>query len=487
MPSGPGRAPPSRADERGGRGEGGGEGALAKASRSAPGCVIPTGSMSTQYESSVYERRRKAVAAAMREHGGGVMLLPAAAEKLRNGDSEYLFRQDSDYAWLTGFDEPDGAALLFADPAPGKPSLVMFVRPKDREREIWTGFRAGVEGAVTTYGADFAFPVGEMDTKLTEYLSQGGPLWYRLGFSPEWDERVIGILRQLRARVRTGIVAPDPVRDPGRVIHELRLVKAPEEIARLRRAAEITAEAHMAAMRDGRPGAREYQVQSEIEYAFRRRGGSGPGYGTIVAAGANAVVLHYRAGDAELKEGELCLVDAGGEYQLYTADVTRTFPVSGEFTKDQRKVYDIVLEAELAGIEAVKPGATIDGIHDIVVRRLTEGMISLGLLQGTAEERIADGSYKKYYMHRTSHWLGLDVHDVGAYHQTGQSRPLAQGMVLTVEPGLYIAVDDEGAPAGLRGIGIRIEDDVLVTEGGSEVLTASVPKLPGEVELCCAR
>jgi len=423
----------------------------------------------------------------MRERGGGVMLLPAAEEKIRNGDSEYLFRQDSDYAWMTGFEEPDGAALLFADPVPGKPAYVMFVRPKDREREIWTGFRAGVEGAVSAYGVDVAHPLSEMDAKLGEYLANGGQLWYRLGFSPRWDERVVGVLRQLRARVRTGVIAPDPVRDPGGVLHEIRLVKSPDEIARLRRAAEITAEAHMAAMRDGRPGAREYQVQSEIEYAFRRRGGSGPGYGTIVAAGPNAVVLHYRAGDAELKDGDLCLVDAGGEYELYTADVTRTFPVSGEFTKDQRRIYDVVLEAELAGIEAVKPGATIDGIHELVVRKLTEGMLSLGLLKGTAEERIADGSYKKYYMHRTSHWLGLDVHDVGAYYRDGQSRQLAPGMVLTVEPGLYVAADDESAPAALRGLGIRIEDDVLVTAEGHEVLTASVPKLPAEVEMCCAR
>jgi len=415
------------------------------------------------------------------------MLLPAADEKLRNADSEYLFRQNSDFAWVTGFDEPDGAALLLADPNAGGPAFVMFVRPRDREREIWTGFRAGVEGAVSTYGADAAYPIGEMEAKLTEYLGRGGPLWYQLGFSRGWDDRVVRILGQLRGKARTGVQTPDPIRDPGALLHELRLLKSPEEIARLRRAAEITAEAHMAAMRDGRPGAREYQVQSEIEYAFRRRGGSGPGYGTIVAAGVNAVVLHYRAGNAILNDGELCLVDAGCEYELYTADVTRTFPVSGQFSKAQRKLYDLVLDAELAGIVAVRPGATIDGIHDVVVRRLTEGMIALGLLRGTVEERIADASYKKYYMHRTSHWLGMDVHDVGAYHQDGKSRPLLPNMVLTVEPGIYVAPDDDQVPAEFRGIGIRIEDDVLVTESGCEVLTAAVPKAPQEVELCCAR
>ena len=439
------------------------------------------------FDSSIHAARRAAVQAAMREQGGGAMLLPAADEKTRNADNHHPFRQDSDFAWVTGFDEPEGAALVFADPAQGKSGLVLFVRPKDREREIWDGLRAGVEGAVAEYGADAAHPVAEMEAKLEDYLARGGTLWYRLGFSREWDERVVRILQKLRARIRTGIRAPDPVRDPGFVLHELRLVKAPEELDRLRRAAEITAEAHMAAMRDGRPGAREYHVQSEIEYAFRRRGGNGPGYGTIVASGPNATILHYRAGNAELKAGELCLVDAGGEYDLYTADVTRTFPVSGEFSKAQRKAYDVVLAAEEAGIAAVKPGVTIDAIHDLVVKKLVEGMIAIGLLQGKPEERIADGSYKKYYMHRTSHWLGMDVHDVGPYHVDGNSRALAPGNVITVEPGLYVASDDAGAPAEFRGIGIRIEDDILVTKDGHENLTAAVPKLPDEVELCCTR
>ena len=439
------------------------------------------------FDSTIHAARRATVQAAMRAQGGGAMLLPAADEKVRNADNHHPFRQDSDFAWLTGFDEPEGAALLHADPASGNSGLVMFVRPKDREREIWDGLRAGVEGAVAEYGADAAHPVAEMEAKLEEHLARGGTLWYRLGFSREWDERVVRVIQKLRARIRTGVRAPDPVRDPGAVLHELRLVKSPEEVDRLRRAAEITAEAHMAAMRDGRPGAREYQVQSEIEYAFLRRGGSGPGYGTIVAAGSNATILHYRAGNAELKSGDLCLVDAGGEYDLYTADVTRTFPVSGEFSKAQRKAYDVVLAAEEAGIAAVKPGVTIDGLHDLVLKKLVEGMIAIGLLQGKPEERIADGSYKKYFMHRTSHWLGMDVHDVGSYHVDGNSRALVPGNVITVEPGLYVASDDAGAPAEFRGIGIRIEDDILVTKDGHENLTAAVPKLPDEVELCCTR
>jgi Xaa-Pro aminopeptidase len=275
--------------------------------------------------------------------------------------------------------------------------------------------------------------------------------------------------------------------DPGKVLHEMRLVKSAEELSRLGRAVEITAEAHLAAMRDGRPGTREYQVQSEIEYAFRRRGGSGPGYGTIVAAGANSCILHYRAGDAVLREGEVCLVDAGGEYRLYTADVTRTFPVSGSFTPAQRKLYELCLSANEAGIAAVKPGISVDGLHDLVVRHLTEGFIRLGLLEGNADERIADGSYKRYFMHRTSHWLGMDVHDAGAYYAEGNSRALAPGMVLTIEPGVYVTADDQKAPAEMRGVGIRIEDDVLVTGKGGENLTFMIPKTIEDVEAACAR
>ncbi|HET7752505.1 MAG TPA: aminopeptidase P N-terminal domain-containing protein [Anaeromyxobacteraceae bacterium] len=439
------------------------------------------------FDLATHARRRASIAELMRARGGGVLLLPAAEERMRNADAEYLFRQDSDFAYVTGFDEPSGCALLLVPPSDGATKLVMFVRPKDREKEIWTGFRAGVEGAKGTYGADEAYTVEQIDEKLPGFLDRTGPLWFRLGQSREWDERVSRMLRDLRARARLGVEAPSEVIDPARAIHELRLVKDPEELAMLRQAAEITAEAHLAAMRDGHEGRREYQVQAEIEYAFRRRGGTGPGYGTIVATGANSCILHYRAGDALLKDGDVCLVDAGGEYGWYTADVTRTFPVSGEFTKTQRALYDVVLEAQLAAIDAVRPGATVDAIHELTVRKLTEGMIRVGLLQGNVDERIADKAFRRYYMHRTSHWLGLDVHDAGAYTTDGKSRPLVPGMVLTVEPGLYVAADDASAPAEMRGVGIRIEDDVLVTEGGHENLTYAVPKDPREVELACTR
>jgi Xaa-Pro aminopeptidase len=294
-------------------------------------------------------------------------------------------------------------------------------------------------------------------------------------------------LVELRSGARTGKRPPEAVVDSGRVLHELRLVKSADEIALLCRAVEISAEGHLGAMRDGIHGRREYQVQAEIEYAFRRRGGSGPGFGTIVASGANSTILHYRASDAVLRDGDVCLVDAGGEYEWYTGDVTRTFPVSGEFTAPQRELYGLCLAAQKEAIAALKPGATLDAVHDQVVRRLTEGLIGLGLLGGTADERIADKAFRKYYMHRTSHWLGMDVHDVGDYYLAGQARPLVPGMVVTVEPGIYVPAGDEIAPVGMRGVGIRIEDDVLIGAEGPVVLTKAIPKEIPEVEAACAR
>jgi Xaa-Pro aminopeptidase len=437
------------------------------------------------FDPKLHADRRARILEEMERRGGGVMLLPAADEKQRNADSEYLFRQDSDYAYAVGLDEPMGCAVLVA--REGERKLVLFVRPRDREKEIWNGVRVGVEGAKAIVGADEAFTVAEMDAKLAELLERAPTLWFKVGADPAWDQRIARVLGELRAGARTGKRPPEAIVEPGRILHELRLVKTPEEIARLRKAAQITAEAHMAAMRDGSAGRREHQVQAEIEYAFRRRGGAGPGYGTIVASGPNSTILHYRAGDAVLEDGQVCLVDAGGEYDWYTADVTRTFPVSGEFTKAQRDLYDLCLAAQKEAIEAVKPGVTVDELHDATVRRLTEGLIGLGLLQGTVDERIADKAFRKYYMHRTSHWLGMDVHDVGDYYVDGKSRALVAGMVLTIEPGIYVAADDETAPAEMRGVGIRIEDDVLVTESGHDDLTAAVPKEVAEVEAVCTR
>ena len=437
------------------------------------------------FDPSVHAARRARVFEEMERRGGGAMILPAAVERPRNADNEYTFRQDSDYAWAVGLDEPSGGAVLLA--RGGERKLVLFVRPRDKEKEIWTGKRVGVDGAKELYGATDAFPVGELDARLPELLEGAPTLWWRLGQEPAWDVRMARVIGELRSGVRTGKRPPGAIVDPARIVHELRLVKGPEEVALLKRAAEITAEAHLAAMRDGASGRREHQVQAEIEYAFRRRGGSGPAYGTIVATGANSTILHYRAGDTVLEDGQVCLVDAGGEYAWYSADVTRTFPVSGTFMKAQRDLYELCLATQKAGIEGVRPGTTMDALHDQAVRQLTEGLVSLGLLAGPVDARIEDKGYRKYYMHRTGHWLGLDVHDVGDYYLDGKPRPLVPGMVLTVEPGIYVAEDDESAPKEMRGVGIRIEDDVLVTDGGRENLTAAVPKEVTEVEAVCTR
>ena len=438
------------------------------------------------FDPEVYRARRARIFEAMERVGGGALLLPAADERTRNNDNVYLFRQDSDYAWAVGLDEPTGCALFLA--RRGEQKLILFVRPRDREKEIWNGVRAGVDGARETYLAHDAYVVSEMDTRLPGLLDGAPTLWFRIGWDAAWDARLARILVELRAGARTGKRPPEAVVDSGRVLHELRLVKAPDEIALLRRAADITAEGHLAAMRDGIDGRREHQVQAEIEYAFRRRGGNGPGFDTIVAAGPSSTILHYRAGEGVLKDGEVCLVDAGGEYQWYTADVSRTFPVSGEFTSAQRDLYALCLAVQKQAIAAVRPGTTLEAIHEAVVRRITEGLIGMGLLKGTADERIEDKSFRKYYMHRTSHWLGMDVHDAGEYYaQDGKPRPLIPGMVLTVEPGIYVPVDDEAAPVGLRGVGIRIEDDVLVGEEGPVNLTEAIPKEIAEVEAACAR
>jgi Xaa-Pro aminopeptidase len=363
--------------------------------------------------------------------------------------------------------------------------FVMFVRPRDPEREIWDGRRAGVEGAVSEYGADAAYPNSELSEKLPELIANVEELHYSFGDTPKFDTALIGVLAGLRRAERRGLRPPKKIADPRFVLHEMRLTKSADELAILREAAAVTCEAHRAAMKAASGGIGEYEIEALINYTFRRRGGVGPGYNSIVGGGANATVLHYIENTAALAGGDLVLIDAGCEVDSYTADVTRTFPVSGVFTDPQRRCYEVVLEAQKQAIAMTAPGVTLDEIHDKTVELLTAGMIALGLLEGEVADRIEDESYKKYYMHRTSHWLGLDVHDAGAYTIDGAPRPLAPGMVITIEPGLYIAADDEDAPEPLRGIGIRIEDDVLVTEGGHDVLTTAAPKEIDEVESAC--
>ncbi|MGH7438081.1 MAG: aminopeptidase P N-terminal domain-containing protein [Polyangiaceae bacterium] len=430
----------------------------------------------------VFARRRAAFLDAMAAASPSALaVLPAAPTALRNNDVDHEYRQDSDFFYLTGFDEP--GSLLLLDAKDRKTTLV--VRPRDREREIWDGYRAGVEGAKTTYGADEAFPVAELDDRLVAAMKDRQRLYYRLG-SARFDERVLAAIDRVRGQQRTGVFAPTEIVHPGTLLHEMRLRKSADEVETMRAAGRITREAHEAAMALARPGMREYEVEAVLLDTFRKRGSERPAYGSIVGSGPNACVLHYRKNDRTIDAGDLLLIDAGCEYGYYASDVTRTFPVGRDFSRTQQAIYELCLEAQLAGIAAVKPGTTLDAIHKLTVEIIVRGLVRLGLLSGEPEKLIEDGTYKRFFMHRTSHWLGMDVHDVGAYFVDGKARPLETGMVLTVEPGIYIAPDDDTVGAEWRGIGVRIEDDVLVTASGSEVLTAGIPKTPDEVRRACS-
>jgi Xaa-Pro aminopeptidase len=435
----------------------------------------------SMFDPAVYAARRDAYMNAIGP--GGVAVVRSLPERLRNGDAFHPFRQHSDLFYLTGFVEPDTTLIL--RPGAEKERVVMFVRPRDPEMEVWDGRRAGIEGAKERYGADAAYPAVELASKLGEMISNTEELHYSLGLDDAMDLMVARELARLRKMERKGRRPPRAVVDPRAALHELRLRKRTEELAALRKASAITAEAHIAAMNLGKPGVFEHELEAVINYTFRKAGGDGPGYTSIVGAGENATVLHYIENRSAIADGDLVLVDAGCEYDHYTADITRTWPANGTFTSPQRKVYDLVLATQKAAIAMAKPGATLDEIHQYCVRSLTEGILSLGLLSGDLDERITDLSYKKFYMHGTSHWLGLDVHDVGAYTQSGKPRPLEAGMVITIEPGLYIAADAKDVPPELRGIGVRIEDDVAITQSGNEVLTASCPKERAELESIC--
>ena len=414
-----------------------------------------------------------------------VAILPAAREATRSNDTEYRFRQDSDFYYLTGFSEPDAIAVV----APSKSErYTLFVRPRDKEKETWTGRRAGVEGAKEKFGADAAFSVEEFQEKLAELLDGARALYYRLGNGhPELDQTIVRQIASMRGRGWRNIHPPQAVVDPGSILHEMRLFKTDEEIALMQRAADIAAEAHRAAMRAARPGMKEYEIEALIEYIFRRSGASAPAYNSIVGGGANATILHYINNDAELRDGDLLLIDAGAEYEGFASDITRTFPVSGRFTDAQRDIYQLVLDCQERCIEMIAPGVTMDEMHRRSVEILTEGMVRLGLLKGDVKTLIEEEQYKKFYMHRLGHYLGMDVHDVGLYHSDGQPRPVEAGMVMTVEPGLYIAEDADGIPDKYRGIGVRIEDDVLVTSDGHRVLTDKAPKRVEEIEELTAR
>lgn len=411
--------------------------------------------------------------------GDGVAVLPAAPEIYKSRDTEVPFRQDSDFYYLTGFGEP-GAVAVFSPHDP-EHRFTLFVRPRDPERENWSGPRAGVEGARDLFGADAAYALPELDGRLKGLLEPADRIWYALGRGGPLDRQVVDLLTGFRrSRPRTGR-GPWGVEDPERVLGRMRMIKDEHEIGCIRRAAEITGAGHRAAMRAGHAGIGEWEIEAALHFSFRSAGATGPAYPSIVASGANARVLHYTANNRRAGDGDLVLLDAGAEYAMYCADITRTWPISGRFSGAQRAVYELVLAAEEAALAVVAPGTSVAGVHDAAVRTLTEGLVDLGLLNGDVAGLIESGAYKRFYLHQTSHWLGLDVHDVGAYREAAGPVVLEPGMVLTVEPGLYIP-DDDDIPEHFRGIAVRIEDDALVTVEGREILTRGVPVAPEEVE-----
>ena len=410
--------------------------------------------------------------------GDDAAVLGAAPISTRSNDTEFDYRADSDLVYVTGFDEPECVAVFV--PRHPEHQWVLFVRPRDPERERWDGDRAGLEGARQRYGADAAFPIAELGARLPDLLAHGARLHCRLGRNPVFDEALLAAFRTGLARRPRSNKGPTEIVDLGRTLHEMRLCKTHDELSILRRAAEITAQGHQAAMRAALPGVREYELAALLEYTYRKLGAEASGYSPIVATGANATVLHYRRNRDTLEAGQLLLIDSGAEFSYLTADVTRTFPVSGAMSRPQRRIYDIVLDAQLAAIGEVQPGRPFGAAHKAAVRVLTTGLVRLGLIDGPVDVAIEEGRFRKYYMHRTGHWLGMDVHDVGVYGE-GDGRDLEAGVVVTVEPGLYFPPELDDVPDEYRGIGVRIEDDVLVTERGHEVLTAAIPKTPSDM------
>ena len=408
-----------------------------------------------------------------------VAIIPGAHDARRSNDTHYRFRQDSDFFYLTGFEEPDSLAVI----APEKDvKYTLFVRPRDPEREIWDGRRAGVEGAKSEFGAGEAYPIEEFHTRLADYLDGTDVLYYRLGVNRDLDDAIIKEIARMRALNRKPIHPPQTIVDPGTIVHEMRVVKSPEELEIMQQAADIAAEAHREAMKAVRPGMKEYQIEALIEQVFRRHGAAAPAYTSIVGAGPNATVLHYINNDGELRDGDLVLVDAGAEYKGYASDITRTFPINGRYSQPQREIYDLVLKAQMACVEMVRPGVTHDQLKQHSIEVLTEGMVELGLLKGKPEELIKEKKHEKFYMHGLGHMLGIDVHDVGRYYFGQESRALEPGVVMTVEPGIYVSMGSEDVPEKYLGIGVRIEDDVLCTNNGPRVLTHKVPKHAEEIE-----
>jgi len=440
-----------------------------------------------------YADRRAALIRHMQGKGGGVAIIPTAPEVMRNRDADYPYRHDSYFYYLSGFTEPEAVIVLVCGE---QNRAILFCREKNLEREIWDGFRYGPEAARTTFGFDEAYAIDALDTELPKLMANAPALFYALGSDDKLDAQVQRWLHAVRAQSRAGVVAPATAYDVQVLLDEMRLKKDAGEIALMQRSADIAAAAHRRAMQTARPGLREYHLEAEILHEFRSSGAQSPAYGTIVATGANACVLHYRASDAELKDGDLVLIDAGCELDSYASDITRTFPINGKFSAPQKTLYEIVLAAQAAAIAETAPGKRFMDGHDAAVKVLTQGMLDTGLLDknkvGSLEDAIANRAYNQFYMHRTGHWLGMDVHDVGDYRDAylnGTDRPwrtLQPGMVLTVEPGIYVRPAD-GVPEQYWNIGIRIEDDALVTPEGVHILSAAAPKTVADIETLMQR
>lgn len=439
--------------------------------------------MSTKISRKEFAERRRELMALMEPNS--IAIVPAAPARTRSRDTEYPYRQDSDFYYLSGFGEPEAVLVLVPGRAHGE--YVLFCRERDRAMEIWNGFRAGPEGAVKDFGADDAFPIGDLDEILPGLIEGRERVYYLMGRDPEFDRQVMEWVNTIRAKVRSGAHPPGEFIALDHLLHDMRLFKSPAEIRIMQEAADMTASAHLRAMEKCHPGMMEFQLEAEFLHEFSRNGSRFPAYSSIVGGGANACVLHYIDNNCELKDGDLVLIDAGAEYQHYASDITRTFPVGGKFSREQRALYDVVLKAQLAAIKQVKPGNHWNQPHEAALKELVKGLVQLGLLQGKVDELIASEGYRRFYMHRTGHWLGMDVHDVGDYKVGDEWRVFEPGMVLTVEPGLYVAADDDTVEARWRGIGIRIEDDVLVTEKGRRILTAAAPKDPDEIEALMAK
>jgi Xaa-Pro aminopeptidase len=431
---------------------------------------------------SEFARRRKELMAMMEPNS--IAILPAAPERIRSHDTEYPYRQDSNFHYLSGFTEP--ASVLVLIPGREHGEFVMFVRERDREREIWNGYRAGPEGVCSDFDADDAFPIDDIDDILPGLIEGRQRVYYAMGKDGDFDKQVMGWVNTIRAKVRSGATPPGEFLDLNHFLNELRLFKSAAELRIMREAGEISARAHVRAMKASRPGLYEYQLEAEILHEFAMSGARYPSYNTIVGAGVNGCILHYVENNALLKSGDLVLIDAGCELDYYAADITRTFPANGKFSPAQKALYEVCLAAQLAAIEEAKPGNHWNAPHEATVRVISQGLIELGLLKGSLAEVIEQGLYRDFYMHRAGHWLGMDVHDVGDYKVAGEWRLLESGMVMTIEPGIYVAPDNMAVDKKWRGIGIRIEDDVVITKTGNEILTHGVPKTVANIEAVMA-